>query len=79
MTFPFTAAMHLACGLGTGVDQFGDGRVVSQIVQAAAARPDAADRDAEAGADLGIGRRRIFGEQGEQLLAAWGQLPERLP
>src|SRR2546429_4333948 len=66
-------------GLGVGVDQRGEGRVAAQLVQAAAAaRPDAAGRDAQPGADLRIRQRRIFDEQGEQMLAARGQLPERL-
>jgi len=54
--------------------------VAAQLVQAAAAaRPGAAGRDAQPGADLGIRQRRILDEQGEQLLAARGQLPECLP
>src|SRR6185437_14973029 len=56
----------------------GDGRVAVQFVQAAAAAgPDAADRDAQPGADLGVGHRRVFDEQGDQLLAAWRQVAER--
>src|SRR4029077_15034592 len=47
-----------------GVYQGGDGRVAAQLVQAAgAAGADAAGRDAQRGADLGIGQRRVFQEQ----------------
>src|SRR6185437_8644945 len=57
-----------------GIDQGGDGRMVAYLLQAPlAGRPDAADRDAEPGADLCVGDRRVFGEHGEQLLAGGGQ------
>jgi hypothetical protein len=57
--------------LGFGSDEYGDGRVLAQLVQAAAAgRPDAADRDAQPGADLGVRHRRVSGEHGDQLLAS---------
>src|SRR5215510_13675515 len=50
---------HRLRGAGFGVDEGGDGGVVAQLVQAAAAAgPDAADRDAQPGADLGVGQRR---------------------
>jgi hypothetical protein len=62
-----------------GGDQGGDGRVAAQLLQAAAAGgPDAPDRDAEPGADLDVGDRRVLDEDGEQLLAAGGQGRERL-
>ncbi len=46
--------------------------------QAAAGGPDAAGRDAQPGADLGVGQRRIHDEQFHQPLAAGGQVGERL-
>ncbi len=53
--------------------------MTAQPVQAAAASgPDAADWDAQAGADLRVRCRRVLGEQGDQLLVARGQLQERL-
>jgi hypothetical protein len=62
-----------------GVDQRGDGRVTAQPVQAAgAARPDAADSDAQLGTDLRIGHGRVFDQQGDQLPTAGGQVGERL-
>jgi predicted ATPase/DNA-binding CsgD family transcriptional regulator len=55
--------MRRLAGLGAGVDQCGDGWVTAQLVQAAAAaRPDAADRDAQPGTDLRIRQRRIVNE-----------------
>ena len=66
-------------GPGVGVDQRGDGRVAAQLGQAAApVRADAAGRDAQPGADLGIRHGRVLGEQGDQLLAAGRQVRERL-
>jgi hypothetical protein len=63
----------------SGVDQGGDGQVAAQLVQAAAAAgPDAAGLDAQPGADRGVGQGRVFGQQGDQLLAAWRQLGGRL-
>ena len=60
-------------GWGVGVDQGSNYWIAAQFFQAAAAAwPDAADRDAQLGADLGIRRGRVFGEQGDQLLAAAG-------
>src|SRR3984893_3164114 len=74
---PLDAAAVLHLGLG--VDQRGDGRVAPHLVQVAAAvRADAADRDAQAGADVGVGQRRVGDEQGDQLLAVRRQLVERL-
>jgi hypothetical protein len=53
--------------------------VAAQLVQASAAGgPDAPDGDAEAGADLGVGQRRVLDQQREQLLAAGGQAGKRL-
>jgi hypothetical protein len=46
--------------------------------QAAAGGPDAADRDAQPGADLGVRQRRIHDEQFHQPPAAGGQVGERL-
>src|SRR6478672_525695 len=63
---------------GLRVDQRGDGRVLPHLVQVAAAvRADAADRDAQPGADIGVGQRRVGDEQGDQLLAVRRQLVER--
>jgi hypothetical protein len=63
------------CARGLGADQGSDGRMAAQPVQAAAAGgPDAADRDAQLGADLGVRHRRVCGEQGDQLLAARRQV-----
>ena len=68
-----------SAAVGFGVDQRCEGRVTAQPVQAAAAsRPDAADWDAQAGADLRVRCRRVLGEQGDQLLVARGQLQELL-
>src|SRR5215831_11358134 len=51
---------HRLRGAGLGVDEGGDGGVVAQLVEAAAAAgPDAADRDAQLGADLGVRQRRV--------------------
>jgi len=67
------------CGSRFGVDQGCDGRVAAQLVQAAAAqRADAADRDDEGGADLGVGHGRVVDEQGDQLLVVRRQAGERL-
>jgi hypothetical protein len=53
--------------------------VATQLGQAAAAAgPDAAGRDAELGADLGVRQGRILGQQGDQLLAGRRQRGERL-
>ena len=61
-------------GLGFGVGERGDGRVPAQFVQAAAAGgADAADRDAEPGADLGVRQGRVGGQQGDQPLAVRGE------
>ena len=52
---------------------------MAELVQAAAAvRPDAADGDAKPGADLGVRHRRIFDQQGDQLLVTGRQVRERL-
>jgi len=69
---------HRCCGgRGVGVDQGGEGRVGAQLVEAAATQgPDAADRDTEGGADLGVGHGRVGGEQGEQLLGAGREVGE---
>ncbi len=54
-----------------GVDQRRDGGVAAYLGQAAAAAgADAADRDAQPGADLEVGQRRVRDEQGDQLLVA---------
>src|SRR6201986_4859480 len=59
--------------------QAGDGWMAAQLVQAAAAvRPDAADRDAQPGADLGIRHGRGLGQQDHQPLPAGGQGGESL-
>jgi hypothetical protein len=72
-------SMHLTSWSGVCVDQRCDGRVAAQLVQeAAAVRADAADRDAQPGADLCIRHRRALGEHGEQPLATGGQVRERL-
>jgi hypothetical protein len=53
--------------------------MAAQLVQAAAAGgPDAAGRDTQLGADLGVRHGRVFDEQGDQLLAGGGQVGERL-
>jgi hypothetical protein len=65
--------------LAVGVDQGSDRRIAAQLVQAAAAAwPDASDRDAQPGADLGVRHGRVFGEQGDQPLAPGSQPGERL-
>jgi hypothetical protein len=52
--------------------------VAAQLVQAAAAgRPDAADGDAQPGADLGVGHGRVLDQQADQLPARWRQIAER--
>ena len=64
-----TARKQSLCGLGFGADERGDSWVMAQLVQApAAVRPDAADRDAQPGADLGVRHGWIFDQQGDQLL-----------
>jgi hypothetical protein len=51
--------------------------VAAQPGQAAAAdRPDAADRDAQPGADLGVGDGRVLDKQGQQPLAVQRQAGE---
>jgi kumamolisin len=61
------------------VDQADDGRVAAQPVQGAAAvRADAPDRDAEPGADLGVGHGWIGDEQSQQPLGGQRQAGERL-
>jgi hypothetical protein len=53
--------------------------VAAQFGQAAAAGgPDAAGRDAESGADLGVGQRRVLHEQGGQVVTGRRQIGERL-
>ena len=53
----------------SGVDQGCDGWVGAQRVQAAAAvGSDAADGDAQFGADLGVGHRGVVEEEREQPL-----------
>ena len=50
---------------------------MAQPVQASAPlRADAADGDAEPGADFGVGDRRVSDEQGDQLLAVLRQAAE---
>jgi hypothetical protein len=71
--------MHCLPLVFIGVDQRRDGGVAAHRVQAAAAvGADAADRDAQPGADLGVGRRRVRDEQGDQPLAVRSQVSERL-
>jgi hypothetical protein len=61
-------------GCGVGVEQSGDRRIAAQPVQAAAAAwPDAPDRDAQPSADLGVRHGWILHEHGDQPLAAWGR------
>src|SRR5579862_10059075 len=61
------------------VYQAGDGRVAAQPVQGAAAvRADASDRDAEPGADLGVGHGWVGDEQSQQSLEGQRQAGERL-
>ena len=49
-----------------GADEGGDGGVAADLVEVAAAgRADAADGDAQLGADVGVGRGRVRGEQGQ--------------
>jgi hypothetical protein len=61
------------------IQQGGDGRVAAHLVQVAAAgRADAADGDAQLGADVGVRYGRVRDEHGDQLLAVRGQLGERL-
>ena len=63
---------------GLGPDQGGHRGVAAQPFQAAAAAgPDAADGDAEPGADLGVRYRRVGDQQGQQPLAIGGQVAER--
>ena len=51
---------------GFGVDQRCNSGVAAQLVQASgAARPDAADRDAQTGADHCVRHSRILDEQGD--------------
>jgi hypothetical protein len=71
--------IHCALLFFLGVDQRRDGGVAAHLGQAAAAiRADAADRYAELGADLGVGQWRVRDEQGDQPLAVWRQVSERL-
>src|SRR5262252_10799975 len=73
------AVQPVSPGRGFGADQGGDYRIAAQLVQAAAAqRPDTTGRDAQGGADLGVGQGRGVNEQGEQLPATWRQAGERL-
>jgi hypothetical protein len=73
------AAPDIARVPAFGVYQRGNGRMAAQFFQAAGAGwPDAADRDAQPGADLGIGNRRVLDEQGNQLPAEGIQCAERL-
>ena len=66
-------------GCGVGVEQSGDRRIAAQPVQAAAAAwPDAPDRDAQPRADLGVRHGWILHEHGDQPLATWGQAGKRL-
>src|SRR5690348_17120008 len=54
-----------------GIDQRCDCRMAAQFVQTpATGGPDAANRDAQFGADLGIRHRRILDEHADQLLTA---------
>jgi hypothetical protein len=58
------------------VYQRGNGRMAPQFIQGlATGRPDAADRDAQPGADLRAWHWRILGKQGNQLLAEGGRSP----
>jgi hypothetical protein len=52
--------------------------VAAQLVQATAAGgPDAADGDAEPGADLGVGHGRVLDQGEDQRPAGWRQVAER--
>jgi hypothetical protein len=56
-------AVGITSGGWCGADEAGDGGVAAQLVQAAAAvGPDAADRDAQPGADLRVGQRGVGDE-----------------
>ena len=71
--------MHLICRAWVGVDQGGDDRVAAQLAQAAAASgPDAADRDAQPGTDLGVRHGRVLDQHEDQSPAGWRQVLERL-
>ena len=53
--------------------------MLAQLLQEpAAGGPDAADRDAQPRADLGVGQGRVFEQQGDQLLTGGRQGRERL-
>src|SRR6266568_2080622 len=61
------------------VDQGGDCRMAAQLLQAAGTMgPDAADRDAQLDADLGVRHRRILDEQCDQPPGVRVQLRKRL-
>ena len=71
--------IHCRLLLLLGVDQRRDGGIAAYLGQAAAAgRADAANRDAQPGADLGVGQRRVRDKQGDQPLAVRRQVSERL-
>ena len=53
--------------------------MAAQLFEAAATdRPDAPDRDAQLGADLGVRQWGVLDEQGDQLLRFGGQLRKRI-
>jgi len=60
---PTRRAVWITSGGWCGADEAGDGGVAAQLIQAAAALgPDAADRDAQPGADLRVGQRGVGDE-----------------
>jgi hypothetical protein len=81
LTAPHALGRRVAVSRGAvaGVDEGGDGWVTAQLVQAAAAGgPDAADRGAQPGADIGVGQGRVLEQQEDQLLAGGRQVAECL-
>ena len=75
----FGRRVVVLCGAAADVGEGGDGWVAAQLVQAAAAGgPDAADRDTQPGADIGVRQGRILEQQEDQLLARGRQIAKRL-
>ena len=73
------ALRHGLVGFRRGVHQSGEHRVMAQLIQATSpAGPDAPDRDAQPGADLGVRHGWILGEHFDQLPAFWWQARQGL-